>query len=265
MTDFFAPLLAAGAAVLAELDWLQLALILLTIFCAATVKGAIGFGFPLLATPLISTIWDARQAVLLISIASLLNNINIVMRGGGSRATFGRFVPVLIGLVIGTVAGALLLASVNARLLEGIVGVAALIFGIVGLIKPDLAIPPRLERYLAFPMGLAGGLLGGSTSIFAPALASFTHALHLSKREFVFFLTLLYVVGTGVQVASYAQLGLYTAMILLLAAASLVPNILGVSLGLRLQDRIDPKLFRRLVVLVIILTGSSLVLRALLR
>jgi uncharacterized membrane protein YfcA len=265
MSDLIASLSSAGAAILSQLDWLQLVLILLTIFCAATVKGAIGFGFPLLATPLISTIWDARQAVLLLSIASFLNNIQIVARGGGSRASFGRFLPVLVGVIIGTVGGALLLASVNPRLLGGIVGLAALAFGIVALVRPDLSIPPRLERYLAFPMGLAGGLLGGSTSIFAPALASYTHALHLSKREFVFFLTMLYVVGTGVQVSSYVQLGLYNATVVFLAFASLVPNLLGVSLGFRLQDRIDPKLFRRLVVLVIILTGGSLVLRNLFR
>lgn len=257
------PALLAG--VVGDVGLVRIVLIMLVIVAAATVKGAIGFGFPLLATPLISTVWDARQAVLLISIASFLNNINIVLRGGGSRTTFRRFVPTLVGLVIGTVAGAWLLASVDAALLETVVGLAALVFGIVALVQPELAVPPRLERFLAFPMGVAGGLLGGSTSIFAPALASYTHALRLAKREFVFFLTLLYVVGTGVQVGSYAQLGLYNPTVLVLAAASLLPNIYGVSLGLRLQDRIDPKLFRRLVVLVIILTGAGLVLRGLAR
>ena len=258
-------LIASLSAALADLTILQLVLIVLTILGAAVVKGAIGFGFPLLATPLISAIWDARQAVLLLSIASFLNNIQVVSRGGGSRATFGRFVPVLIGRVLGTVGGALLLASVNARLLEAVVGGAALIFGIVSLLKPNLAIPEQLERYLAFPMGVAGGLLGGSTSIFAPALASYTHALHLSKREFVYFLTLLYLVGTGVQVVSYIQLGLYNAAVVVLAVVSLVPNLTGVALGFRLQDRIDPTLFRRLVVLVIILTGASLLARSYLR
>ncbi|MCC7369008.1 MAG: sulfite exporter TauE/SafE family protein [Chloroflexi bacterium] len=259
MSDLFQTVATA----LAELSILQMVGVLLAVLGAAIIKGAIGFGFPLVATPLVSTIWDARHAVLVISIASLMNNVNITMRGGGSRRTFRRFIPTIAGLSVGTVAGSLLLARVDPNLLALIVGSAAVLFGIVALVKPDLAVPPRLERYLALPMGILGGLLGGSTGIFAPALASYTHALRLGKREFVFFLTLLYLVGTSVQVFSLYQLGLYDLTILVVAALTVLPNFLGVSLGIRLQERIDPLLFRRLVVLVILISGGSLVLRSL--
>jgi uncharacterized protein len=114
-------------------------------------------------------------------------------------------------------------------------------------------------------MGVLGGLLGGSTGIFAPALASYTHALKLSKREFVFFLTMLYLVGTSVQVFSYWRLGLYDLTILLVGLLTCLPNFLGIKIGLRLQDQIDPVLFRRLVVVVILVSGTSLVARALWR
>jgi uncharacterized membrane protein YfcA len=50
-----------------------------------------------------------------------------------------------------------------------------------------------------------------------------------------------------------------------MAAASLVPNLLGVALGLRIQDRIDQQLFRRLVVVMIGVSGASLVVRGLLQ
>jgi uncharacterized protein len=256
-------LLAAALAAIASLDLLQLVGIMLTILGAAIVKGAIGFGFPLIATPITSAIWDARHAVLVISLAGFANNVGITMRGGGSRPTFRRLIPTVAGLVVGTFVGSLLLASVDPNLLALIVGTAAVAFGLVSLLKPDLAVPPHLERYLALPMGLLGGLLGGSTGIFAPALASYTHALKLSKREFVFFMTLLLLVGTGVQVVSYWQLGLFDLTVMLVALLSCVPNFLGVSIGTRLQDRIDPILFRRMVIVVILVSGSSLVVRAL--
>jgi uncharacterized membrane protein YfcA len=256
-------LLTSSLAAVSSLDLLQLVGVLLTILGAAIVKGAIGFGFPLIATPITSTTWDARHAVLVIALAGFANNVGITMRGGGSRQTFRRFIPTIAGLIVGTVVGALLLASVDPNLLALIVGTAAVVFGLVSLLKPDLAVPPHLERYLALPMGLLGGLLGGSTGIFAPALASYTHALKLSKREFAFFTTLLLLVGTGVQVLSYWQLGLFDLTVMLVALLSCVPNFLGVSIGIRLQDRIDPVLFRRLVVVVILVSGTSLMVRAL--
>jgi uncharacterized membrane protein YfcA len=257
--------LAGLSAAIGDLDLLRLLGILLTIFAAAIVKGAIGFGFPLVATPVLSTLWDARHAVLTISLASFTNNVGVAVRGGGSRQTFRRITPLLAGVTVGTVGGALLLARVPASVLSVIVGTAALVFASIALLKPELAMPPRLERILALPMGVLGGLLGGSTGISGPFVASYLHALQLSKREFIFFLTLLYLMVAVIQVVAYAQLALFDAPTLAVGLASFLPNLLGVWLGFRIQDRIDPKLFRRLVVIVIGLAGTSLVLRGLLR
>jgi uncharacterized membrane protein YfcA len=114
-------------------------------------------------------------------------------------------------------------------------------------------------------MGLAGGVLGGSTGISGPAIVSYLFALRLGKRELVHSLAVLYTVTAVVQVGSFVQLGLYDAPALVIGLLSCIPNTLGVGLGLRLQDRIDPLLFRRLVVVLIGLTGASLVLRGLWR
>src|SRR5688572_25427825 len=112
---------------LSALDPLRIALILLVIFGGGGVKGAIGFGFPLVTTPLTSALWDARHAVLLISLASLTNNIGVVARGGGSRRTARRIVLLIAGLTVGTVGGALMLARVPPSVLSVGVGTAALV------------------------------------------------------------------------------------------------------------------------------------------
>jgi uncharacterized protein len=248
-----------------NLEFVRLALVLLIIGGAAVVKGAIGFGFPLIAVPLLANVMDARSAVIILSLAALFGNLGIALRGGGSRATFRRLAPTLVGLVVGTVGGALLLANLDAASLGMVVGGCSLVFAAISGLKPDLAVPAHLERYLALPMGLLGGLLGGSTSIFAPAIASYLHALHLTKREFVFFVTLLFLIGGVVQVVSYVQLGLYDLWLLLIILASCIPNTLGLYVGVRLQDRIDPKLFRRLVLLLIFLSGLNLVAKGIWR
>jgi uncharacterized membrane protein YfcA len=113
-------------------------------------------------------------------------------------------------------------------------------------------------------MGVLGGLLGGATTISGPFIASYTHALKLSKQEFVFFLSLLYLVGAFLQVVSYAALGLFDAAVVVMGLVSCLPNLLGVWVGLRLQRRIDQALFRRLVVVAIGVSGATLVIRGLL-
>lgn len=248
---------------LADGEAVRLALILLVVLGAAVVKGAIGFGFPLIAVPLLANILDSRSAVVILSVAALFGNVGVMLQGGGSRKTFRRIAPTFGGVVVGTAAGALLLANVDAMALGVFVGFCALVFVVVSALKPELTVPPALERRLGLPLGLLGGVLGGSTSIFAPAIVPYVHALHLGKREFVFSVTLLYVVGGIVQVASYARLGLYDARVLLIILATCIPNALGIALGRRLLDRIDPIAFRRLVLGVVALSGLNLVIRGL--
>jgi uncharacterized protein len=146
--------------------------------------------------------------------------------------------------------------------LGAVVGGVTVAFAVVSLVKPSMAVPTRLERYLAFPIGLIGGLLSGSTSVTGPAIVSYTHALKLDKRQFILYLSLMYLVSAVVQVGAYIQLGLFDRAVLLVALVTFLPNVLGLTIGLRLQDRIDPELFRRLVVVVIALSGLSLLARA---
>ena len=242
-----------------------IAIVLITIG-AGVIKGAIGFGFQLLAAPLLSIVWDARHAVPLLALTALMNNVGSVFglmaSGVASRATTRRLAPAFAGLVVGTVGGALLLAALDPTVLGAIVGGVTVAFAVVSLVNPSMAVPPRLERYLAFPIGLIGGLLSGSTSVTGPAIVSYTHALQLDTRQFILYLSLMYLVSAVVQVGAYIQLGLFDRAVLLIALVTFIPNVLRLTIGLRLQDRIDPDLFRRVVVVVIALSGLSLLARA---
>jgi uncharacterized membrane protein YfcA len=103
--------------------------------------------------------------------------------------------------------------------------------------------------------------MGGSTSITSPVLASYIHALHLAPRDFVYVISALFLLGNSVQSVAYAQLGLFDPPMLAMIAASMVPLVTGVYVGMWLQGRIEPFVFRRIVLCVIALSGASLVWR----
>jgi uncharacterized membrane protein YfcA len=104
MSDHVLPLLSAAVVV-----------------CAASmIKGAIGFGFPLLAVPLLSVIMGPRVAIPVVAIPTLLSNILVIRRGGAGGAG-GVLWPVLAGIAVWTVTGALLLGSLDPRLASGLV------------------------------------------------------------------------------------------------------------------------------------------------
>jgi uncharacterized membrane protein YfcA len=246
------------------LDTNRLLLICVVIAGAAMVKGAIGFGFPLVGIPILSAIIGPRAAVPMIAVPTLLSNFMMVSRGSGSRAS-AHLLLALGGLAVGTLAGAAVIKALDPRSLSVLVGVVALAYVIATALRLTALVPEGAGRRAAPVVGLAAGLLGGATGIFAPLLASYLHLLHMAKRDFVFWITIMFFVSNIVQIASYAHLGLYGGQVLLLALIGCVPMAIGTWSGMALQERMDPEVFGRIVLGIVFLASLNLIARGLLR
>lgn len=245
-------------------DPAQLLLISAVIAGAAMIKGTMGFGFPLVGIPLLSAIIGPRAAVPVIAVHTLLSNFIMVSRGSASRAS-AHLLLAIAGLAVGTLAGAAVIKVLDPRMLSVLVGAVTLGYVLATAFRLTALVPEAAGRRAAPVVGLAAGVLGGATGIFAPLLASYLHLLHMAKRDFVFWLTIMFFVSNIVQVASYAHLGLYAGQVLLLALIGCVPMAIGTWSGLVLQDRIDPEVFGRIVLGIVFIASLNLLVRGLLR
>jgi len=227
---------------------------------AATVKGTVGFGFPLIAIPVLSAVFGPRFAIPVVVPATLISNTILVGRGGGAgTGSVGPFVATIITLAVGTVGGAVLMRGLNAGVLEILVGAMSLLYVVTTAFRLTESVPPIAGRRAAPVVGLVTGLLGGSTGIFSPVLASYLHMLRLDKRAFVFWITMMFFVGNVVQAVSYFRLGLYGGTVLGTALLACVPMAIGTWLGLVLQDRLHPEVFSRVVLVLVFLTSVNLI------
>lgn len=244
------------------LDW-KLALAFAVVAAAGVLKGSIGFGAPLIAVPLLAALVGTRAAVVLVSLPLFAANAAVLLGRPVDRDAVRRFMPILVGLVPMTVLGGVLLARVNVATLTVAVGVVTLVFAALSLAGVQPVVPPRAERPLSAVVGTVAGVLNGATSIPGPIFALYLSGLRLDKRAFVYGITLLFAVGNVTQVATYLQQRLYAGN-LLLGSAALVPAILlGQGLGLRIQDRLDPTMFRRVVLVAVAVAGANLLARGL--
>lgn len=233
------------------------------VVCAASmIKGAIGFGFPLLAVPLLSVIMGPRVAIPVVAIPTLFSNVLVIRRGGAGRAA-GAAWPMLTGITVGTVAGALLLGSLDLRLAYGLVGGVALLYVLATALHLTLTVPVASVRQVGPVFGVLAGLMGGVTGISSPLIAIYLHLLRLEKREFVFWITVTFFIVNIVQVATYFRLGLYAGPVLTTALLACVPMVIGTLLGLALQDRLESRLFERIVLAVVFAASLNLLARSL--
>ncbi len=242
----------------------ELLLVSIVIAVAAVFKGMTGFGFPLVAVPLLSAVLGPRVAVPLIAIPTMVSNVIMVARGGATRAT-ASLVAILAGIGVGTLAGALLIKVLDPRPLSLLVGAVSLLYVLATAFKLTLRIPPAAGERAAPVIGLVAGVIGGSTGIFAPFLASYLHLLRLAKREFVFWITMMFFIGNVVQIASYFHLGLYGGPVLGTSLVACLPMAVGTGVGLVVQDRLDQEAFGRVVLAIVFVASLNLLVRGLIR
>ena len=232
---------------------------------AGVLKGSIGFGFPTVAIPALVLLMQPRSAIVLVSVPLLLTNLALLARRPerGLGAVARRLAPLLVTYVPATLVGAVLLASISAQATELVVGSVCVLVGASALANLYPSVPARLEMGVSAGLGVVAGLLNGATGIPGPMLAVYLAGLGLVKWAFVYGLTMLLTVGNLAQVASYSQLGLYSGGILLASVLLVPPALVGQQVGFRIQDRLAPEAFRRVVLVAVTLAGVDLLGRGL--
>jgi uncharacterized membrane protein YfcA len=232
---------------------------------AGLVKGAVGFGLPMIATPLLTHFVGARTAVVAMSFVNLISMLMVVGRGRGVPlgAYFNLLVPLTAAAVVGIILGARLLTVLNQAVLNGLVGSTAVLFALLSAARLQPRLPAERRTLVGVLVGFGAGLLGGTTSVFATPIVIYFQTLDLPKREFLVLLNLVLAISTTVQIVSYAALGLYNLEVLQTTALAAACAGLGVFLGLRIQQRVNQRVFNLAVTGVIFVVGLGLVVRAL--
>ncbi|GMQ90495.1 MAG: sulfite exporter TauE/SafE family protein [Gammaproteobacteria bacterium] len=231
-------------------------------FTAGTVKGVLGIGLPVVAIPLLAFVMPVPQAVALLPVAIVVSNIWQALHGGYFLPALRRFWPLILGLVVGTVAGAKLLASVDPRALYVVIGVIVMVFALTSFFSPRLRLPARGERWLGLAIGLASGVIGGMSTIYGPALIMFLIALRMPKDEFVGTIATFYVCAAVPLTLALGAFGVMGVGELIASALATLPLLAGMLCGQVLRARLNQEAFRKGLLAMLLLAGLAVIKRA---
>ena len=240
-----------------ELGW--------TIFAFATaacVKGITGLGFSTVCLALMVTVLGLPQSLPLVIVPSLASNAVVMIDAGRFRPTLARFWPLYLALPPGLAAGLWILADDGAALGTAVLGAVLAGYALFGLGRLGLRLPSRWERPLAVPVGLLTGAVNGLTGSQIMPILPYLFALSLSPAGFVQAINIAFTLSSLVMAAGLVQLGLMTGSAAAVSLLGVVPVFLGVRLGVRLRRRLSPDAFRRVVLVLLLVLGGQLIVRA---
>jgi uncharacterized membrane protein YfcA len=217
----------------------------LTSLGAATVNGALGYGYSSISVPIALLVVAGRvlnPALVIVEVA--INLYALWWNRNAIRRVLPRVAPLAAGLVPGVIAGALLLGHIAPTSVK--IGAYLTLLPLILLQAAGKRLAVRREKRAALPLGAGVGVLYGLTTISGPPLALFWNNQGLARDDFKVALAVIRSIESLCALAVYAWLGLFTHQ-----SAGLLPWIvpgvlIGFPLGHALITRISLETFRRL-------------------
>ncbi len=219
-------------------------LVLITLF-AATVNGALGYGFSSLTVPVALLFYTNRILnPALVMVEVVINGYVLLINRQSVPHIWKRVLPILLGVLPGVMIGSYVLFMVQPAWLKFFTYFVLLPF--ILLQAAGVRKPIRAEKLVGVPFGMGIGTLYSVTTISGPPLALLFNNQGYAKQQFRAALSLIRVAESTLTAVAYYFLGLYS-----MESAQLLPYIVpsvlvGIPLGTYLISRMDPEVFRRL-------------------
>lgn len=209
----------------------------------AWVHGALGFGFPLVTTPILVLLMEPRAAVLLTLLPTIAINLVSIAGEPRWREALRRYWPIPLFTALGSLLGTRVLLAIDpepVRIALALVLVAFLILDREAGEGPERRVPGWGLALLGFVMGLMAGVV----NIFSPVVVAFALATRMHRGLMVAAFNLSFVTSKAGQLAGFTAGDALDWDVLRLALAAL-PLVLAVLWGgIQLRRRLPAASYR---------------------
>ena len=228
----------------------------LTVFLAVFTQSLSGFGVALVAMALLPALIGIRLATPLVAMIALVLETVLILRYRQALDVKAIWRVVLAALV-GTPLGVYFLSRVNEEISLSILGVVIAGYALYALLGLKM---PRLDRPIwAYIAGLFGGLLGGAYNTSGPPVILYADCRRWPQDTFKSNLQGYFIVSSVAVVASHVFNGNLTPQVWDLFWGTTPFILVGAVAGLSLDRWLNPVIFRKLVLVLLIVTGIRLI------
>ena len=219
-------------------------LVLIT-FVAATVNGALGYGFSSITVPVALVFYTNRILNPALVLVELVINAYVLFVNRKSIPNiFWRVAPILAGLAVGAGIGSYLLFLVQPAWIKFVT--YFFLLPLILLQAAGIRKPIRAEKAIAVPFGLGLGTLYSVTTISGPPLALLFNNQGYPKQDFRAALGIIRLAESSLTAIAYGLIGFYSAGSMEIIPYIIPSIIIGIPLGTYVIRLMDPETFRRI-------------------
>jgi uncharacterized membrane protein YfcA len=236
----------------------ELIVVAVAVFAAVAVYMVAGFGFALLAMPMMTFAVPVEQAVVVVALLAIVSTTRQAVRFRreariplARRLVLASYAGMPVGLVVLNVA--------DDRPLRMVLGIGVLVATVV--LARDITLEhvgPRLDHVLGFVSGVANTSIGTN----GPPLVFDLQSRRLRPDEFRGTIAVVFALGNVFSLLLFLVDGKITTDGLVAAGIAFPAWVLGTLLGRALRPMVPEAHFRRLVLCLLLLTGVTTIVAA---
>lgn len=191
------------------IDWQTIVFIVPVMVFAGLVHGALGLGFPMVATPIIAIFLDVKLAILITLLPTTVVNVASIYSNASFLSTVKKYRVLAVASLVGAIAGALVLSVSDAspfRLLLALLILLFLWIALYGVLPREWCQANPLLALLL--VGLVGGFSAGTTNVMVAILLIYFLSMEVARAEMVSAMNLCFLLGKLAQIIIFYFAGL---------------------------------------------------------
>jgi len=236
----------------------------LSLAAGGFVKGVVGFALPLIAVSAMGSFLPFDVAVALLILPTLVSNVFQSLRNGLAAAlgSLRKYWRLNLVLCVTIALAAQLVVVLPDAVLFGILGVSITAFGASQLAGWQPRVHVDHRGWIEVGVGIVAGFFGGISGIWGPPLVMYLLTAGVPKVEQVRVQSIGFLLGSVVLISAHLRSGVLNPVTLPASAWLILPTMVALFAGVRVQDRLDQDRFRRVTLAVLMLAGLNLLRRA---
>src|SRR5882672_7191916 len=240
---------------------LDAALLAAIAFAGALIFGITGFGAALITIPLATHLVPLQFALALYALSDLVSSFRVGLENpkNAVRGEWARLVPMIL---VGSALGVTLLVNLPRAAGMFLLGVFVLSYALYSLVRRGS--PRVIHAGWAWLAGLCGGITSTLFGAGGPPYAIYLSHRGLTKEQFRATMAFAVMTSISLRIVAFLITGLLLDRTAWLMALAAVPAaLLGLFVANRLYRRISREALMRAVAAILLVSGGSLVVRAL--
>lgn len=229
--------------------WLLLAVVLF----ATTVQNIVGFGFALLAVPIMALFIDTHDGVVIATFLGFISS-GFQAWSGRREADYAVVRKLSFSCLLGIPLGLIVFGSVDVQVLKVLLGVGVLC-SVVLLVKGSSL--PNTGVWLEWVAGILSGALAASLSTNGPPLVFALQSRKMPSAHFRATISMIFTISGVLTLLSFALLRKVTQDQIGASLTSVPVLLIGIFLGRRLQRFVNEAASRQFVLALLTVAGIS--------